>query len=159
MGATDFRDLIELGFGSPRSPEKHTTEFYNHFNYTLTFIKIYNIHLYTRLSILSSSVSAETLWCIVLRFATLTSPTLASGVSTVSLAYSRTICRDGLTWLLISNVMTVTLPFFLSVSFNLILWDTGQFEGRLPNADSGVSIRMQTKKFGTEVLSLHFRNY
>jgi len=36
MGATDFRDLVELGLESPRSPEEHTTRFYNnHFNYTL----------------------------------------------------------------------------------------------------------------------------
>jgi len=32
MGA-DFRNLVGLGLGSPRSPEEHTTEFYNDFNY------------------------------------------------------------------------------------------------------------------------------
>jgi len=39
MGATDFRDLVRLGLGSPRSPEEYTTEFFIitliiHFNYT-----------------------------------------------------------------------------------------------------------------------------
>jgi len=33
MGATEIRDLIELGLRSPRSPEGHTTELNYHFDY------------------------------------------------------------------------------------------------------------------------------
>jgi len=143
MGAMEFRDLVGLGLRSPRSPEGHTTglittQLYN----TGIYFRIYNIHLYTcLLLILSSRVSAKTLWRIALRFAALISLTFESRVSARLHSRTRVFAyympgrpnRDP--WF---QILWLTASFFLSVSFNLILWDTGRLERLLPNADSRV---------------------
>jgi len=96
MGATEIRDLVGLGLGSPRSPEGHTTGLIYHLiitlNYNDLFNNIYNIHLYTCfLLFFPLSVSAETLCRIALRAAALTCLTFGLGCRhgfSLKLAYS-----------------------------------------------------------------------
>jgi len=161
MGATDFRDFVGLGFRSSRLLEGHTTKLNNTQCVILAFIlRIYNIHSYLPIIIyfLERFHGNAVRYRVTLRG---TDQPRRGGSRVPARLHSRTrvlfagtALRDS--WFRTLQVW-LTLSFFLSVSFNLILWDMSRL---LSNADSGVPCpRFGCKKFGTEVLSLHFRNY
>jgi len=154
MKATDFRDFIRLGLGSPRLLEGYTAKLNNTQCVTLAFIlRIYNIHSYTCLLLfISSSVPRER--CEVSHYAPRHWPARRGGSRVSARLHSRTRVfayylpgRPYDSWF---RTLWLTLPFFLSVSFNLILWDTDRLEGLLPNADSGVPC----PRFGCKLRSL-----
>jgi len=95
----NFWDLVGLRLGSQRSPkDQHLFIFNKHF---YNFIQIYRLHFTFLFLLKPLSVSSETLYRIALHSAVLTCLTVGLGFRhgfTRVLAYSRGICRDGLTW-------------------------------------------------------------
>jgi len=133
MGATDLRDFIGLRPGSQRlsknSPLAWLIIILVYWKYTVVLTTLNYSYLFPRTSPLSVISYRVTLRGTDQR-------NVRSQVSAqlhCELAYYMPglyVTRDFWSWLTASS--------FLSVSFNLAMWDTGRLGGLLPNADSEV---------------------